>query len=232
MIYRVLLSGMAVLNLVFGTTVSSFAQAVSLSGKVTCVLINKEEVQLFPAQDKPLGFYYLPNNLRLSTTERLQPEFLFMSWKSEASAETDNGVMHWLLTWGLSKEQEKEVQKCLIAKVDSNAIVMGALTVEAPEKFLLSGKNKDLIALLQGSLSSGAGIPTQPGGKSASSFRFLGEDARKVEQTLSSLDKWDGIFIEMPFYWTDGHPAHTLRLAAKTIMQSGTKCSECVIIPK
>lgn len=223
--YRFLFtSGILVLFVAFYGT----AQELNLSGKVTCKLSSKEEVTLFPAREQAQGYYYLPCNLRLSSTPE-QPEFLFMSWKSPSATQTDNVVMHWLLTWGLTGEQEKEVQTCLITQVDSTALLLGAVTVETPEKWLWTGKNATYSQLLQNTLSAGANVPTLPGGKSASSFRLKGNEAYTLEQSLQQLDKWDDVYVEMPFYWMNHSQTQTLRLAVKTILTTGSKCAACMV---
>lgn len=223
--YRLFVSGIIVLILAFRGT----AQELNLSGKVTCMLNSKEEIILFPTREELPGYYYLPCNLRLSSTSEQQPEFLLMTWKSTSATQTDNVVMHWLLTWGLTAEQEKEVQKCLITQVDSTALLLGAVNVETPEKMLWLGKNTTYAQLLQNALSAGANVPTLPGGKSASSFRLKGTDAYNLEQSLQQLDKWDEVYVEMPFYWMNHSQTHTLRLAVKTILTTGSKCAACMV---
>lgn len=223
--YRLIVSGIIVLILAFRGT----AQELNLSGKVTCMLTSKEEIILFPNREEVPGYYYLPCNLRLSSTSEQQPEFLFMTWKSSSATQTDNVVMHWLLTWGLTAEQEKEVQVCLHTQVDSTALLLGAVNVETPEKMLWSGKNTTYAQLLQNTLSAGANVPTLPGGKSASSFRLKSTDAYTLEQSLQQLDKWDEVYVEMPFYWMNHSQTHTLRLAVKTILTTGAKCAACMV---
>lgn len=225
--YRFFASG-PIIMLLTSLVFQASAQELNLGAKVTCVLLSKEEISLFPSMDQAQAYYYLPCNLRLSTVEAAQPEFLFMSWKSESAAQTDNVVMHWLLTWGLSATQEKEVQTCLI-QIDSSAVLLGAVNVEVPEKMSWSGKNKNYLKLLQNALNAGGIVPSLPGGKSASSFRLRDADALLLEESFQQLDKWDDVYVEMPFYWKNHSQTHTLRLAVKTILSSGSKCAACMV---
>lgn len=208
------------------------AQAVDHSGKLTCTLPSKVTVALFPNLQNSHEYYYLPTNLRISFKEASTPEFLFMAWKNEGSTQIDGGILHWLLTWGLTKNDEKFVRDFLIAKVDSNAVLKGVLTFTAPNKYQFLGKNTELIALLQRSLSSGGIIPSEPSGKSASSFRFSTEDARTIEQLIHTPEKVDGVWIEMPLFFPDGQEMCRLRLPLKSIFQAGAKCPSCLILPK
>ncbi len=218
--------------LAFLSGICCTAQAIDLSGKLTCTLPSKVAVALFPTSQNNHEYYCLPTNLRVSYKETSTPEFLFMAWKNEGSTQIDGGILHWLLTWGLIKNEEKFVRDFLIAKVDSNAVLKGVLTFTAPSKYQFLGKNTELIALLQRSLSSGGIIPSEPSGKSASSFRFSAEDARTIEKLIHTPEKADGVWIEMPLFFPDGQEMCRLRLPLKSIFQAGAKCPTCLILPK
>ena len=208
------------------------AQLVDYSGKKTCAISNGEEVVLFPASETPHAYYCLPAHLRLSVNEEKQPEFLMMLWAGEGETVVDNGIMHWLLTWGLTAEDEKVISGFLISKVDSNAVFLGAMSVSAPEKYLFSGKNHDMIALLQRSITSGGGIPTVTGGKSATSFKFKGGDAQTIEKHAKDAGKWKGVMIEMPFFGLNNEYLCTLSIDAGTILTAAYKCDTCFLIPE
>jgi hypothetical protein len=59
-------------------------------------------------------YFYLPTNLRLSKKEDGTPEFIFVKYTTEEAA-TAGGVqgalMHFLMEWGLTPAQEKELQQ-------------------------------------------------------------------------------------------------------------------------
>lgn len=59
-------------------------------------------------------YYYLPTNLRLSKKEDgVTPEFIFVKYTTDESASlggTQGALMHFLMEWGLTPAQEKELQ--------------------------------------------------------------------------------------------------------------------------
>lgn len=208
------------------------AQMVDYTRKVVCPLPDGEEVILFPATETANAWYCLPSHLRLSVNEDKQPEFMLMLWGSESGAGVDNGIMHWLLTWGLTRDQEKQVNDYLVGKVDSSAVLLGAVSVSAPEKYEIKGKNTDMIRLLQISVTSGAGIPTVPGGKSATSFKFSAKDAATMYDFALKPEKWKDAIIEMPFYGLNNEPLCTLRIDAANILTAAQKCTNCFLLPE
>lgn len=65
-------------------------------------------------------YYYLPMNLRLSKREDGTPEFLFLKYTTEERTDAggvQGALMHFLMEWGLTPDQEKELQTKLTAKV-------------------------------------------------------------------------------------------------------------------
>jgi hypothetical protein len=59
-------------------------------------------------------YYYLPTNLRLSKKDDGTPEFIFVKYTTEENAAAggvQGALMHFLMEWGLTPEQEQELQK-------------------------------------------------------------------------------------------------------------------------
>ena len=207
------------------------AQLVDYAGKVVCPMPDGEDVVLLPSTETPHAYYCLPSHLRLSVNEDKQPEFLLMLWGAEEGQGVDNGIMHWLLTWGLTQDQEKQVNAFLVGKVDSSAVLLGVMSVFAPEKYVLKGKNSDMIRLLQSSVTSGGGIPTVPGGKSATSFKFKAKEAATIYDYALKPEKWKEVIIEMPFYGLQNEPLCTLTIDASGILTAAQKCESCFLLP-
>jgi hypothetical protein len=66
-------------------------------------------------------YFYLPTNLRLSKRPDGVPEFLFLKYTTEEKIEqggVQGGLMHFLMEWGLTPEQEKNLQKKLSEKFE------------------------------------------------------------------------------------------------------------------
>jgi hypothetical protein len=206
------------------------AQRLDMAQKHTCPTPDGGEVVLYRATETPNGYYCLPSHLRLSIEEGT-PEFLLMLWGDEGAAEVSNGIMHWLLTWGLDKANEQAVQNYLTTKVDSNAVLLGTVTVQSPERYILTGENKKLLQLLQNALQTGGSIPTTSGGKSATSFKIVGENAEWLRQNARKPEAWKGVFIEMPFYSLPGQHLTTLQLGTDVLMKVAVGCKECFVVP-
>jgi hypothetical protein len=214
----------------FGTC-PIFAQIVDWSAKIECTLPDGEILQLFPSTSAPTGYYCLPSHLRLSVNEDKQPEFLLMLWANEGEAAVSHGIMHWLITWGLDKDQENFVRNYITTTVDSTANLLGTLSVNAPEKYVIKGKNTELTTLLNKAIQTGGSIPTTPGGKSATSFKIEGENAVLLQKIYKNKDKWKDVWIEMPFFDLNGTPLCTLQLGADRLIQEANKCTDCFIVP-
>src|SRR3990170_483315 len=59
-------------------------------------------------------YYYLPTNLRLSKKDDGTPEFIFVKYTTEENAAAggvQGALMHFLMEWGLTPAQEKELQQ-------------------------------------------------------------------------------------------------------------------------
>jgi hypothetical protein len=86
-------------------------------------------------------YYYLPTNIRLSKREDGVPKFLFIKYTTDAK-ETNGGVqgalMHFMMEWGLTTQQEQELQSKLEQKLQSSAggvrpVVKGPVELESGE---------------------------------------------------------------------------------------------------
>src|SRR5690606_6371297 len=65
-------------------------------------------------------YYYLPTNMRLSKKPDGTPEFIFVKYTTEeeaAAGGAQGALMHFLMEWGLTPEQEKELQNKIADKL-------------------------------------------------------------------------------------------------------------------
>lgn len=66
-------------------------------------------------------YYYLPTNLRLShKQDGVTPEFIFVKYTTDKAASiggTQGALMHFLMEWGLTPAQEKELQAAIKLKL-------------------------------------------------------------------------------------------------------------------
>lgn len=199
----------AIFSLLLMALLPSFAsnvygQTLDGNSKLSFTLSDKTEVTLFANfydHEDYRAYYYLPVNLRIALRDDSIPEFSFMSFRQAEGEDISGGLLHWLLTWGLTKEQQEEIQEQLYATTDSSAILMGAVAVEASESFQITS-DEPIADILRNSLTSKGNIPLNPGGKLAASFLFSGEDAVKVEEAIKKHKKVAATTVKFKFQYS------------------------------
>jgi len=131
-------------------------------------------------------YYHLPVNLRMGTTKDNQPQFSFLEY---GDGTTEPGaIVHFLITWGLTKNQLNETQDSLRNVLGEEARLMGAVMPEAvnPEVgFTIEGKS-NLTAILNRSLTGIGKTIVTPNAKIAASFRLNKNDASIFGNALST----------------------------------------------
>lgn len=74
------------------------------------------------------NYYYLPANLRVAKKDNNEPQFIFGNYQTDDGS-YQSGILHFLVEWGLTKEQELELQSEIRRKTGNNrAIVKGIAT--------------------------------------------------------------------------------------------------------
>lgn len=156
------------------TSGKSFAQSLDYGKRLEIVLNDNTPVILYGVTGSQKKYYYLPpaNSLRLSkkATDDTTPEFLFVKYitnQREADGGIAGGLVHFLVEWGLTKDQFNELQNKLEGKV-SGAELEGAVDLRS------RGENSFQIvsASLKSSertrqLVTSGKAPPMPGGKAA-----------------------------------------------------------------
>ncbi|MFZ2899979.1 MAG: hypothetical protein WA004_15235 [Saprospiraceae bacterium] len=163
-------------------------QILDFSNKVTIVLNDGTNVTLHGAANTQNTrfsneYYYLPASLRLAKKKDGTPQFLFMKYTAEDRTDAggvNGALMHFLMEWGLTPQQEKELEAKLEGKLKELSVsdprysevttpkVMGAANVKTDEKNSFSivsailTNNKSTPTLV----TSGR-APVIPGGKVA-----------------------------------------------------------------
>jgi hypothetical protein len=98
-------------------------------------------------------------------------------------------ILHFLLTWGLSDRQEKEISDILSMKTEDTVFIAGPLLVEsAPVSFRITGDDP-LVAIMNEGLTLNSHAPIIPGMKLAASFRFSGEQVDYISEALGEHGK-------------------------------------------
>jgi hypothetical protein len=110
-------------------------------------------------------------------------------------------ILHFLLTWGLSALQEKEVNTLLNLKMNDSVFVAGPLLVEAaPESFKITGQSR-IAEIMNEIFKQNSHAPLIPGSKLAASFRFSGEEAEYVREIIKDPRKTGDGAIAMFFIY-------------------------------
>jgi hypothetical protein len=144
--------------------------------------------------------YYLPVNLRISERSG-KPEFSFLAYDSDGDGRNDGAIMHLLLTWGLSADQESETQTLLRSKVDSLYYLAGSFLPASDKQDIAFDIESDnpLGEVLKQSLRSRGNPPLAPGEKMALSFMFSMENTEKMEKALNNPEKLEGISFVLSY---------------------------------
>lgn len=179
----------------------SLAQAYPVSeGRRTEILADGTAVNLILDSEKTEGalitrligqpggrkYYYLPTNLRLSKRADGVPEFLFMKFTTE-QAETSGGVsgalMHFLMEYGLTPEQEGELRRKLEKTGDS---LIGGMPMKPDGEsstFLITSATLKDDQMTKSLVTSGK-VPLLPGQQVAAAARLTANGAQLMAATF------------------------------------------------
>ncbi|MEZ4824909.1 MAG: hypothetical protein R3C61_01245 [Bacteroidia bacterium] len=193
--------------LIFTAVTTAFAQKLDLRKEVKITLKDQTAVVLYPSAEYRNQYYYSPVNLRISIRKDNQPEYSFLTFKENDEGPVTGGLMHIMLTWGLSISQEEEAIEKLRSEVDSTAVIYGALPLEPLEPasgFYIISDNRGA-EILRRSLKSSAGPSNTPGGKMAASFMFSADDAVAIEKLMANPEdfKDSRIFFAWRYAYSD-----------------------------
>lgn len=130
------------------------------------------DVLLMAARECSQCYYYLPLTYSISTKRGGKaPEISLVTWKDDKGARTEGGILHFLVEWGVSEQDEKAMLAYLREQRDSLAVIMGPATIDLQAKPFISGDD-NLASTLREALTNIPSGPTTPGSKAAYSFKF------------------------------------------------------------
>ncbi len=119
MTMRILIGAALTTGMSIGAAMPAAAETLAADRRVSLVLEDGTDVLLYGAAGPARGgikYYYLPPELTVSTGETGRPEFLFMKFISDEAEETggvSGAVLHFLVEWGLTPQQEEEINRRL-----------------------------------------------------------------------------------------------------------------------
>lgn len=216
---RVFIQLLSVLFILIGG-ITLQGQALDFMNKVAVTLSDGTTVVLYGAaslsDDKFTNeYYYLPVNLRLSQKVDKTPEFLFLKYTTENREDVggiQGGLLHFLMEWGLTPNQEKEVQSKLVAKLQglsssspkyrqvTNPRLMGPVNLKTdPENSfqIISGILTD--KKYTPNLVTSGRAPLVPGGKIAVGARLEKNPAQLLAATLEKSRSITDVSVSLRF---------------------------------
>lgn len=122
-------SYVSIVALVFLGRLTTYSQVLDSENKVGITLSDGTQVIAYgranTASSSSYGkfsneYFYLPTNLRLSKKPDGTPEFIFVKYtteETEAAGGVQGALMHFLMEWGLTPEQENELQQKIAQKL-------------------------------------------------------------------------------------------------------------------
>ena len=183
---------------------SIHAQLLLENSKQTLVLKNGVKLNCYKSHSTNVNtndsYYYLPTNIHFSITKTGDKSYSLIVYKDN-NREIKGGIMHWLVTWGLTNKQKEEAQLLLKSKVGGKAKLMGAVLSEkdnSKQDFEIRGTN-ELSKVLNRSMVNRGNVPLIPNSKIAIAFKFSKEDAQNIDDFFVNYNEKKATQISMQF---------------------------------
>ena len=154
-------------------------------------------------------YYYLPPPPRVARDTNGKPQFLFIKFVTDKAEDQDGvsgGVLHFLAEYGLSPEQEKELEEKLKERIEGSKL-MGAVSMELGSdetSFKIISATLTDKGFTKSIITSGK-APIMPGMKVAAAARLDQYGATLLAETLKKTTS--DISIEFDLAYTSFLPA-------------------------
>lgn len=189
---RLLLIALAALAVLSsGSRGTAQVASMKYDGRQTLALKDGTQVTVLHTLTSEPGrpqYYYLPTNLRIAPGPDGTPQFLFMKFttdKAEAVGGVSGGLLHFLMEFGLTQEQQAELAAKL-KQSQPGATLLGAAPVvpdgETSTFQITSATLSD--ATLTKSLITSGKVPLLPGQRVAAAARLTAPGAALLASTL------------------------------------------------
>ncbi|MEX0290262.1 MAG: hypothetical protein AB3N14_14235 [Flavobacteriaceae bacterium] len=192
------------------------AQTLDSENRVDITLDDGTAVILYGQSSRTIGhktnkYYMLPTGLKIGSRQDGTPEFLFVKYTTEERADQggiSGGLMHFLMEWGLSREQKTELQAKLAAKV-KGAKLMGNVPMQVDEK---AESFRIISATLSDSertkkvVTSGK-APLVERGKVAAAAQLDKYGAQLLASTFEKAQSITDLTVRLDYYYTLQTPA-------------------------
>ena len=173
--------------LLFLFSTIAFGQSITSTGQLRFKIDDGLEVALFPQLDCENCFYYLPCNLQLSFKNK-KPEISMVQWDQSGDQQA-GAILHLLINWGLSNQQQEVLKQRIEAKIEGNAVIVGPVSVQGIKQDVCFFGDEKFSNFLNKHLTNLPLSPTTPGSKMAFSFRFKGDEVAKLNSYIEDKQK-------------------------------------------
>jgi hypothetical protein len=152
-------------------------------------------------------YYYLPVNLRLAARPDGTPEFLFLKFTSDRSTAISGALMHFLMQWGLTPEQQQEVTAKLREK-QKDAELVGAVPMEIENagSFQIVSATLSDKGLTTSTVDSGR-APPLPDDRVAAAARLTADGAQLLAATFEKTRSITDLSIALNYTYQTLMPA-------------------------
>jgi hypothetical protein len=160
---------------------------------------------------KSRTYYYLPTNVRVGTKPDGTPEFLFMKFTSDRRADqggVTGALLHFMMTWGLTEEQETELKAKLKALFPTGTVA-GQVQLETPSdatSFQVISATLSDSGLAKSVLLSGK-APLVAGGRASAAARLTAEGAALLGATFDKTRSIADLSVALTYGYTTLMPA-------------------------
>ncbi|WP_143569714.1 hypothetical protein [Tenacibaculum agarivorans] len=182
----------------------SNAQVLDARKEFSIVLSDSTQLKVFKKAgsfDEVSDEYYsLPSHLKFSVNQKKEPEFSFLTYSDRGGSQS--GILHFLMSWGLSLSQRKEVQTALEKIVGEDARFMGSIVPELDNTYntLQIIGSSPLVDILSESATAIGRVPTFSNSKTACSFKLDHNDTETLKTAIAdNTEDLKTLFLSMNF---------------------------------
>jgi len=146
------------------------------------------------------SYYYLPTNIHFSTNPQGEKSHSLIVYKDE-NEQIKGAIMHWLLSWGLNKNQKEEASALLKVEVGNDANLIGAILAEKDQSkadFEIIGNNQ-LSKILNTAMVNRGNVPLIANSKIAIALKFTKDEAIHIHDLFTSSKEQKETNIQMKF---------------------------------
>ncbi|MEM1146188.1 MAG: hypothetical protein AAF582_03205 [Pseudomonadota bacterium] len=175
--------------------ITADAQALDRSTKQTVTIAGGVSVDVYARAGSETDYYYIPSRVRIAGGSNNEPQLTILTYVSDGSEGASGGTFNALVTWGLTRQEERSVQRRL-ARMKPGARLRGAATLDTVEE----GPAVSVLVGLGGAEEvAWSGVaPLQAGGRAAIAANLSPRGAALLDVGVAKANV-SGISVSMNF---------------------------------